>query len=152
MTQNMLFQTAGVPLSPTVPLSLGFPRVQLQVFLQALADNSLTRRRFDADKPSGRGPVVLLRDESSSMGPECDWVRHRSALAFEMSLTEAFNREGRDLVSVAWSSKGTRVHVYGEPGLEEHLSSFLGGGTRIEEPLRRAVEIADDAELRHEVL
>lgn len=43
VTQNMLFATPGVPLSPTVPLSLGFPRVQLQVFIQALADNSLLR-------------------------------------------------------------------------------------------------------------
>ncbi|MFQ5489328.1 MAG: type II and III secretion system protein family protein [Phycisphaerae bacterium] len=33
----------GIPLASTVPLSLGFPRVQMQVFVQALADNSLLR-------------------------------------------------------------------------------------------------------------
>ncbi|MCP4248832.1 MAG: type II and III secretion system protein family protein [bacterium] len=42
-TQNLLFGTPGIPLQPTVPLSLGFPRVQLQVFLKALASNSLLR-------------------------------------------------------------------------------------------------------------
>ncbi len=43
VTQNMLFGSAGVPLSPSVPLSLGFPRAQMQVFIQAMADNSLLR-------------------------------------------------------------------------------------------------------------
>lgn len=33
----------GIPLLPTTTLSLGFPRVQMQVFLQALADNSLLK-------------------------------------------------------------------------------------------------------------
>ncbi len=42
--QNFNFgSVAGIPLSPTVPLSLGFPRVQMQVFIEALADNSLLR-------------------------------------------------------------------------------------------------------------
>jgi len=41
--QNMLFGTDGIPLSSTVPLSLGFPRVQMQLFIKALADNSLLR-------------------------------------------------------------------------------------------------------------
>jgi pilus assembly protein CpaC len=33
----------GIPLQPTVPLTLGFPRVQMQVFLNALSENSLLR-------------------------------------------------------------------------------------------------------------
>ena len=43
--QNLFFLTGeeGIPLQPTVPLSLGFPRVQMQVFIQALVDNSLLR-------------------------------------------------------------------------------------------------------------
>ena len=41
--ENLLFGTPGIPLQPMVPLSLGFPRAQLQVFIRALADNSLLR-------------------------------------------------------------------------------------------------------------
>ena len=42
--QNFNFgAAAGIPLSPMTPLSLGFPRVQMQVFIRALADNSLLR-------------------------------------------------------------------------------------------------------------
>lgn len=35
--------TEGIPISPTSTLSLGFPRVQMQVFLKAMADNSLLK-------------------------------------------------------------------------------------------------------------
>lgn len=42
--QNFNFgAAAGIPLNPMTPLSLGFPRVQMQVFIRALADNSLLR-------------------------------------------------------------------------------------------------------------
>jgi pilus assembly protein CpaC len=45
VTANVPFLTGadGIPLSPTVPLSLGFPRVQMQLFIQAMADNSLLK-------------------------------------------------------------------------------------------------------------
>ncbi len=33
----------GIPLLPTTPLSVGFPRVQMQLFIQALRENGLTR-------------------------------------------------------------------------------------------------------------
>ena len=33
----------GIPLLPTTPLSIGFPRVQLQLFLKAMADNNLLK-------------------------------------------------------------------------------------------------------------
>ncbi|GIK15243.1 MAG: pilus assembly protein CpaC [Planctomycetota bacterium] len=35
--------TEGIPLSPSSTLSLGFPRVQMQLFLQALTNNSLLK-------------------------------------------------------------------------------------------------------------
>jgi pilus assembly protein CpaC len=35
--------TEGIPLQPNVPLSLGFPRIQMQLFISALRQNSLLR-------------------------------------------------------------------------------------------------------------
>lgn len=35
--------TEGIPLQPNVPLSIGFPRVQMQLFISALRQNSLLR-------------------------------------------------------------------------------------------------------------
>lgn len=43
VTNNIPFVTDidGIPISPRTTLSLGFPRVQMQMFIRALADNSL---------------------------------------------------------------------------------------------------------------
>jgi len=45
VTQNLPFLTGGdgIPIGNAPTLSLGFPRVQMQVFLKAMADNSLLR-------------------------------------------------------------------------------------------------------------
>jgi pilus assembly protein CpaC len=42
-TIPFLVGEGGIPVNPNVPLSLGFPRVQMQVFIKALSDNSLLR-------------------------------------------------------------------------------------------------------------
>jgi len=45
VTSTIPFLTGpeGIPLPPTVPLSLGFPDLQMQLFLQAMAENTLLR-------------------------------------------------------------------------------------------------------------
>lgn len=42
-TIPFLTGSEGIPLSPTSTLSFGFPRVQMQVFLKAMADNALLK-------------------------------------------------------------------------------------------------------------
>ncbi len=42
-TIPFLTGSEGIPLAPTSTLSFGFPRVQMQVFLKAMADNSLLK-------------------------------------------------------------------------------------------------------------
>ncbi|MCH7700924.1 MAG: type II and III secretion system protein family protein [Planctomycetes bacterium] len=42
-TIPFLTGSEGIPLPPTVPLSLGFPDLQMQLFLQAMAENTLLR-------------------------------------------------------------------------------------------------------------
>lgn len=120
--------------------------------LASLADNDLASRDYRSEQPMGRGAVVLCRDESSSMVDDRDGrrpsesgrsSRHSTALSFELALAEVFNREGRDLVSIAWSSGEHRVHTYGDPGLSHHLSSFIGGLTDIRPALREAVRVTE---------
>jgi len=43
MRVPFLTGTQGIPLQPNVPLSIGFPRVQMQLFINALRSNSLVR-------------------------------------------------------------------------------------------------------------
>lgn len=42
-TIPFLTGSEGIPLNPGVPLSIGFPRVQMQLFIRAMADNSLLK-------------------------------------------------------------------------------------------------------------
>lgn len=109
--------------------------------LAKLADNDLTNREYKSMKPQGKGPVILLRDESGSMD-RAD--RHPKAQAFELALADAFNREGRDLVSIRWSTYVADPYTYGTPGIERHLGSFFDGGTRPLEAIDKALEVADE--------
>lgn len=110
--------------------------------LIAMAEETLTRRVYRSSRPAGKGPVILLRDESDSMAGADLQTRHLRAQLFELALASVFNKEGRDLVCVRWSSKVAIPFVHGEPGLANHLSGFLCGGTNHALALQRGVEIA----------
>ncbi len=111
--------------------------------LARLAESALTTRKYVQQQPQGQGPVILLRDETGSM-LDPDGAPLRTARAFEVALAVAFNREHRDLLAVAWSSRGTRSYAYGDPGLQAHLHAFLGGLTQIGQALQEAVRLARD--------
>jgi uncharacterized protein with von Willebrand factor type A (vWA) domain len=109
----------------------------------ALADNALQSRTYRSVTPQGKGPVILLRDESGSM----DGSKHRKALAFELSLAHAFNRDGRDMVVIRW---GHRNHVstpftHGTGDLIAHLRSFYhSNDTQPVEAFKVALQVADE--------
>jgi len=117
--------------------------------LQALvkvAENALSIKKHDSDRPLGKGPVVVLRDETYSM-MYGGGVRHKQALAFEVALADVFNKDGRDLVTVAWGVSKTRTHTWGDPddSLKDHLTSFLGAGaTKPYRGLIRGLDVADE--------
>lgn len=112
-----------------------------------LAEGQLTVRDFEGEQISGKGPVVLLRDETGSMSyPN---KLHSKALSMEVAIAEAFNADGRDLVTVAWGGVSgggseTRVHTWGEPEVENHLKrNFRSGYTYLYDALWKALDIAE---------
>lgn len=105
-----------------------------------LAEGSLTNREYAQRKPLGKGPVILLRDESSSMTEQP--AQLQPSRSFEVALAHAFNQDHRDLISIAWSTRGIRTHTYGEAGLTQHLRAFLSGTTRIDAALTKALGMA----------
>ena len=111
--------------------------------LARMSEGALRSRKFEEQRAKGRGPVILCRDESSSMR-YLDGVAHRQAQELEIALASAFNSDKRDLVSIAWNDKRTRTHVYGEGDATGHLNSFLSGGTHLSMVLREAVETATE--------
>ena len=51
----------GIPLQPTVPLSIGFPRVQMQLFIQALRQNNLLKILAEPNLVAISGQTAVFR-------------------------------------------------------------------------------------------
>lgn len=120
-------------------------RGDLQAMVK-LAEDELSVKKYDSNLPLGKGPVVVLRDETASM-KYGGGTRHKQALAFEVALAQVFNDDGRDLVTVAWGVAETRTHVWGDEDydLGRHLSSFLfAGATRPYQGLLRGMKVANE--------
>jgi hypothetical protein len=123
-----------------------------------LAEGQLKTRKYEGEEAQGKGPVVILRDETGSMRTE----QHAPALSLEVAMADAFNKDGRDLVTIAWAtaSTGTRQYTWGEDeviytrhgqktssyaGVQEHLRGFLNGmDTLLETGLMQALDVVDE--------
>lgn len=119
------------------------------------ADNAVQHRQFEGESEEGRGPLVLVRDESGSMqgGP------HALAVALEWALLEIARRDKRDFISVPFSGTGQyqvwRAPKPGNPdmaGLLAHLGHFYGGGTEPYRPLQAALSEIEQNKLKADVL
>jgi hypothetical protein len=135
----------------TIPQEqLAVARGDLEAMVR-FAENGLIERSYESWKPMGKGPVVLLRDETGSMshGARMDssMKKHKEALSFEVVLADTFNKDGRDLITVAWGNRRTRKHVWGDPSydLKNHLLSFLSAmDTKIYDALEQGLDIVRD--------
>ena len=130
--------------------------------LARFADGALARRSMSGKRPAGRGPVVVLRDESLSMQEEINLrspsgttrhaAKHMWAQCLEIALAAAFNAADRELVGLAWSARGWREHTYGQPGFEKYIAGYLGGLTRVEPALTRAMELVRQYQWKADIL
>lgn len=109
----------------------------------AMMEQALTYRDYNSDQPQGKGPAVMLRDKSGSMG-YFGGKAHRQALSFEMALAAAFNEDGRDLVSIPWATEPHAPYTYGEGGIGDHLRIAPSGGTKPLAALKAGVAAADE--------
>jgi uncharacterized protein with von Willebrand factor type A (vWA) domain len=124
-------------------------------WLRRAVDGGIRHRRYAGQERQGRGPLVLVRDESGSMEGEA----HATAVALEWALLEICRRDNREFYSIPFSGNG-QFHVWqaprpGQPdpqGLLEHLAHFYNGGTEPYLPLTKALELIADGDLRADVL
>lgn len=106
------------------------------------ADSAVSHRHYEGDEQSGRGPLVMVRDESGSISGNS----HALAVALEWALLEIARRDKRDFISVPFSGTG-QYHIWEAPkqgkgdwaSLEAHLSHFYGGGTEPYAPISAAI-------------
>lgn len=108
------------------------------ITLSRMEEGNLRTRQYEDISPQGRGPVIIMRDESSSMAGD----KHRNSLEMEISLAIAFEEQGRELVSIPWDHMNSRIYVYGsgknDRTFESHVNSFYNGGTTISHAIQRA--------------
>lgn len=162
------FETGGWDSNVTVEEMVAVAGGDLAA-LGRFAEGSLHKVKVEGDRPSGRGAVIFMFDQSSSMAclPGKVWMdlkstetHYHKARLLEFALATVLNKEGRDLVCVAWSNKVgkmdlTRIakfrprvetYTHGEPGFGLHCRSFLNGGTEILAPLEEATYVAGEYE------
>jgi uncharacterized protein with von Willebrand factor type A (vWA) domain len=124
-------------------------------WLRRAVDGGIRHRRYTGQEKQGRGPLVLVRDESGSMEGD----PHATAVALEWALLEICRRDRRDFHSIPFSGSG-QFHVWHDPrpglpdpqGLLEHLAHFYNGGTEPYLPLLKAVELIAGGDLRADIL
>lgn len=154
-----------------------------------VAESTLRVRRRESDMPAGRGAVICLHDESTSMlepnvspekldeliaAGERFQVKYQVSKQMELAIATEMNKQGRDLVSIAFSSgilsgpmldrylektdrpgpeerksgsvPRTREYTYGDPNADpfEHLRKVMRGGTSIVPALEEAVIAASE--------
>jgi len=117
-------------------------------WLRRAADGGIRHRQFSGQERQGRGPLVLVRDESGSMEGEA----HALAVALEWGLLEIAHRDQREFLSIPFSGEGQyqvwRAPSPGQPDpdrLLAHLSHFYGGGTEPYGPITQALELIENS-------
>lgn len=155
-----------------------------------VAESTLRVRRRESDMPAGRGAVICLHDESTSMreinvtnptkmaelaqAGRPALRKYQVSKQMELAIATEMNKQGRDLVSIAFSSgilsgpmldrylektdrpgpeerksgsvPRTREYTYGDPNADpfEHLRKVMRGGTSIVPALEEAVIAASE--------
>jgi uncharacterized protein with von Willebrand factor type A (vWA) domain len=145
---------ARMAASELMAMNSTIPAVRLD-FTRRMVENAVIHKQFDGDEKQGRGPLVLVRDESGSMSGK----RHALAVALEWSLLEVARRDNRDFYSIPFSGEG-QFNVWQAPakgqadpkGLLAHLSHFYGGGTDIYPPVEKALDIISAYDLKSDIL
>jgi uncharacterized protein with von Willebrand factor type A (vWA) domain len=118
-------------------------------------DNAIMHRQYEGESQEGRGPLVMVRDESGSM----EGAPHALAVALEWALLEIARRDGRPFVCIPFSGAGQseiwRAPEAGKPDMESllhHLGHFYGGGTEPYNPLAAALDVIEADDLKADVL
>lgn len=123
-------------LLPSELARLGHPLLKLDA-LRRLVEQQSQCREWRSVEPEGRGPIMVVVDESGSMSGQP--VETAKALALAMVLIA--RRQRRWVGLVAFSGGTTGRYLTLQPGqtdegpLLDWLEQFLGGGTCLDVPL-----------------
>jgi uncharacterized protein with von Willebrand factor type A (vWA) domain len=128
---------------PAEKMKLMDPHLELD-FMRRYFERSLLQYEFQGTAEAGYGPLIICRDESSSMSGQ----RNIWASAVSLALISIARKEKRDAAVVAYSSN-SQQEVWSFPHAEpldpdkviDMASHFFSGGTDATPALREAVKI-----------
>lgn len=122
-------------------------------FWRRWADRELVQYKLQGKEKMGRGPIIVVCDESGSMaggwfgGGEEHATPEAWSKAIALALCDRARRDGRDFHYIGFSSTGQVWHLEfpgGKAPIEkviEFTEHFWGGGTSFETPLRLAMDL-----------
>ena len=138
-------------LVPAEFLNLAAPEMEDDFWLR-WSERRLLNWRLTGYERQGRGPILVVCDESGSMEiPDLGGVsREAWSKAFALSLCDVAKREGRDFVYIGFSSTKQQwvCDLSGAANtldnVVEFTEHFFNGGTHYETPLAMALELIEE--------
>jgi len=116
-------------------------------FLRRYAEEELMEYEMIGNKPEGKGPIIIVKDESGSMSG----APHTWATALSLAVAQACQHEKRDFCVVHFGSKSELKTDYfkadEKANLVDMAAHFYNGGTSFESPLREAVSLIENGDM-----
>jgi uncharacterized protein with von Willebrand factor type A (vWA) domain len=139
-------------LIPDEMIRLAVPELE-DLFWLSYAQKALMQWEEHGPENLGQGPILVVCDESGSMGADVDGkgnTREMWSKAISMALCDQAKRGKRDFIYLGFSSAGHMWEKHfpgGHAPLDDvidFVTHFYGGGTNYEGPLTRAGEIVTE--------
>ena len=124
-------------LLPQELAKLAVPELELDT-LRRLVERQTLCREYHATEPVGKGPIIIVNDESGSMQGE----KTHTAKALALALAWIARRQNRWCALVAYSGdSGERLLAlppgrWNESALADWLTTFIGRGSDLDLPVR----------------
>lgn len=137
-------------------LNMAVPETEDLFWLRFVKNELLTWDKKGPER-AGQGPILVLCDESGSMGAQLDAegnTREAWSKAVTLALIDQARREKRDFTYIGFASHREmweQAFPQGQQDLESVIAlteHFFAGGTSYEEPMTRAMEIISEAAKR----
>lgn len=143
-TQHGVDDAVGVTLAGDIgrmttseAANLVIPELELDL-LRRLQERQVICREYHGVEPAGKGPIVVVVDESGSMD-ENQKIEHAKAIALAMGWVARHQKRWIAFVGFSGDSVGTRLvmppNKWDQEALYEWLEHFYGGGTTLDVPI-----------------
>jgi uncharacterized protein with von Willebrand factor type A (vWA) domain len=138
-------------LAPGEMTNLAVPELEELFWLRYFKHELLTKKER-GPQHLGKGPIIVVCDESGSMGAALDAegnTREMWSKAVALSLCEQARVEGRDFTYLGFSDSVYEMSWRGgnipHNDIIEFVEHFMGGGTNLTKPMARARDLILEA-------